>query len=161
MTPPNLVPFAAFNGDWKAYEAELHSIFISEIAGGSLQFAGVRVGCRRNPETAGRWASFWHLVQEGRVEDDRTPDLRRCERIRWVRWVIENARTHTEIDEWQNMRGTEINTLLWYREEYLVVLARRQNYCLLRTAYCTEKSGRIAQLRRERDAFRRAGPQNG
>ena len=76
----------------------------------------------------------------------------------WVRWVIENAPTHVEIDEWQNTRGTEVNTLLWYREEYLVVLAQRAGYWLLRTAYCTEKSGRIAQLRRERDAFRRATP---
>jgi hypothetical protein len=97
-------------------------------------------------------------VQEGRVEDDRLPDLRRCERIRWVRWVIENAGAHAEIDIWQNTRGTEVNTLLWFREEYLVVLGQRQGYWLLRTAYCTEKSGRIAQLRKERDAFRRANP---
>lgn len=69
---------------------------------------------------------------------------------------IENAPTHAEIDEWQNRRGTEINTLLWYREEYLVVLAQRQNYWLLKTAYCTEQRGRIEKLRRERDAFRRA-----
>ncbi len=86
------------------------------------------------------------------------PDLRRCERIRWVRWVIENATSHAEIDIWQNTRVTEINTLLWLREEYLVVLGQRQGYWLLRTAYCTEKSGRIAQLRKERDAFRRSAP---
>ncbi len=158
MTPPDLL---SFFGDWPTYEAELYRVFIDEIAQGGLQFAGLRVGCRRMPETAGRWASFWHLVQEGKVEDDRTPDLRRCERIRWVRWVIENARTYTAIDEWQNTRGTEVNTLLWYREEYLVVLAQRQGYWLLRTAYCTDKRGRIAQLRCERDAFRRARPQNG
>lgn len=160
MTPPELLPFG---GEWATYEAELHRIFVEEIAGGGLQFNGQRVGCRRHPEAAGRWASFWHLVQEGRVEDDRTPDLRRCERIRWVRWVIENAATHAEIDEWQNTRGTEVNTLLWFREEYLVVLAQRQGYWLLRTAYCTEKSGRIRQLRKERDTFHRAngaGAQN-
>jgi hypothetical protein len=157
MTPPDLVLFDAFGGDWTAYQSELHRLFLAEIAGGGLQFRGVRVGCRRHPEAGGRWASFWHLVQEGRVEDDRMPDLRRCERIRWVRWVIENAPTHAEIDEWQNTRGTEVNTLLWYREEYLVVLAQRQGYWLLRTAYCTEKSGRIRQLRKERDAFRQGG----
>ncbi len=157
MNPPDLLPFAAFGGDWAAYENELHRIFIAEIARGGLAFRGVRVNCRRLPEAAGRWASFWHLVQEGRVEDDRLPDLRLCERIRWVRWVIENAPTHAEIDEWQNTRGTEVNTLLWYREEYLVILAQRQGYCLLKTAYCTEKSGRIRQLRKERDAFRQGG----
>ncbi len=158
MTPPDLIPFKAFDGDWAAYETELHRIFIAEIARGGLIFRGERVNCRRLPEAAGRWASFWHLVQEGRVEDDRTPDLRRCERIRWVRWVIENAAKHAEIDMWQNTRGTEVNTLLWYREEYLVVLGQRQGYLLLRTAYCTDRSRRIAQLRKERDAFRRANP---
>lgn len=153
MTPPDLLPFTAFDGDWARYEDELYGIFINEIARGRLAFRDARVNCRRQPETEGRWAAFWHLVQEGRVEDDRTPDLRRCERIRWVRWVIENAADDAEIDEWQNTRGTEVNTLLWYREEYLVVLAQRQDYWLLRTAYCTEKSGRIRQLRKERDAF--------
>jgi hypothetical protein len=153
MTPPDLVPFDAFCGDWTAYETVLHRIFLADIAGARLQFGGVEVGCRRHPQVAGRWASFWHLVQEGRVEDDRTPDLRRCERIRWVRWVIENAATHRGIDEWQNTRGTEVNTLLWYREQYLVVLAQRRGYWLLKTAYCTDRNGRIRQLRKERDAF--------
>jgi hypothetical protein len=110
-------------------------------------------GARRHPEAAGRWASFWYLVQEGPVEDDRLPDLRRCERIRWVRWVIENAGTHAEIGEWQEVRGTQIDTLLWYREEYLVVLAQRQGYWLLKTAYCTTQRGRIEKKRRERDAY--------
>jgi hypothetical protein len=157
MTPPDLVLFDAFGGDWAAYENELHRIFMEEIARGGIRFRDWPVNCRRIPEAGGRWASFWHLVQEGCIEDDRTPDLRRCERIRWVRWVIENAATHAEIDEWQNTRGTEVNTLLWYREEYLVVLAQRRDYWLLRTAYCTEKSGRIRQLHRERDAFGQGG----
>jgi hypothetical protein len=156
MTPPDLLLFAVFDGDWQAYEAELYRIFLNEIAKARLQFRGWPVNCRRIPEAHGRWTSFWHLVQEGPIEDDRLPDLRRCERIRWVRWVIENAATHPEIDEWQNTRGTEVNTLLWYREEYLVVLTQRQGYWLLKTAYCTEKAGRIRQLRKERDAFRQA-----
>lgn len=157
MTPPALVPFSDHGGNWGAYETELDRIFLADIAHAGIQFQGDRVGCRRHPETGGRWAAFWHLIQEGKIEDDRTPDLRRCERLRWVRWVIDNAGTHTEIDIWQNMRGTEVNALLWYREEYLVVLARRKDFWLLKTAYCTEQSGRIAQLRRERDRFRRNG----
>lgn len=156
MTPPDLLLLAAFDGDWQAYEAELYRIFLNEIARGGLNFRSWPIRCRRIPEAQGRWASFWHLVQEGRIEDERTPDLRRCERIRWVRWVVENATAHAEIDEWQNSRGTETNTLLWYREEYLVILAQRRDYWLLKTAYCTEKSGRVRQLRRERDAFLRA-----
>ena len=153
MSPPNLVRFDAFGGNWDVYEAELYRIFREEIAHGGLQFRGWPVNCRRIPETRGRWAAFWHIVQEGSAEADRTPDLRRCERIRWIRWVIENATAHPEIDEWRNERQRERNTLLWYREEYLVVMARRRNYWLLKTAYCTEQRRRIAKLRSERDAY--------
>ena len=155
MTPPPLLPIAAFGGDWPAYETALDRIFLNEIARGGIRFRGDPVNCRRMPETAGRWAAFWHLVQEGRIEDDRLPDLRRCERLSWVRWTIESAQTLPEIDMWENTRGTEVNVLLWYREEYLVVLARRPGYWLLRTAYCTDQSRRAAQLRRECDAFQR------
>jgi hypothetical protein len=156
MTPPTLLLLEAFGGHWNAYEAELNRIFMEEIARGGVRFRDWPVNCRRIPEAGGRWASYWHLVQEGRVEDDRTPDMRRCERIRWVRWIIESAVTHPEIDEWQNVRGTETNTLLWYGEEYLVVLTQRKDYWLLKTAYCTQQRRRIEQLRRERDAFLRA-----
>ncbi len=157
MKPPELLLFDAFNGDWDAYEHELYGIFLREIARSGLMFRGKNIVCRRIPETAGRWASFWHLVQEGRVEDDRTPDLRRCERLRWIRWVIQNAGSHPQIDEWQNRRKNVPNTLLWYREEYLVVLSQRGDCWLLKTAYCTDQRRRIQQLRRERDDSRRLG----
>jgi hypothetical protein len=159
MMPPDLLPLSACGGDWGKYEDALYGIFLREIARGGIRYRGWPVNCRRIPEARGRWASFWHLVQEGKVEDDRTPDLRRCERIRWVRWVIENARVHPDISAWENTRGSESNVLLWYREEYLVVLARRRQYWLLKSAYCTDRHGRIADLRRERDDFYRASMQ--
>ena len=57
--------------------------------------------------------------------------------------------------------GKEIDTLLWYREEYLVDLAKRRDYWLLKTAYCTTERGRIAKKRRERDAFFWPRPRKG
>jgi hypothetical protein len=36
MTPPDLIPFTAFGGDWARYENELYDIFINEIARGGL-----------------------------------------------------------------------------------------------------------------------------
>ncbi|MDE0031252.1 MAG: hypothetical protein OXU42_17855 [Deltaproteobacteria bacterium] len=143
MRPPDLLQF---NGNWDVYEHELYRVFIDELARSGLEFRGKKIACRRIPETGGRWASFWHLVQQGHAEDERTPDLRRCERLRWIRWVIQNAGKHPEIDEWRNTRTNETNTLLWYREEYLVVLAQRQNSWLLKTAYCTDQHRRIEQL---------------
>lgn len=152
-TPPALLPFAAYGGDWPAYEAALYQIFTEQLARGKLVFRGWKVSCRRLPEALGKWASFWHLIQEGKVEEDRLPDLRRCERLAWIAYVIENWSTDNSIDAWENQRGSEVNVLLWYQEEYLVILARRDGYWLLKSAYCTEKSHRIASLRRERDIF--------
>ena len=168
MNPPDLLPLDGdkFKGDWVAYECELYRIFESEIKGGGLQYCGLPIKCRRIPETQGKWAAYWHLIQQGRVEDERTPDPRRCERIRWIRWVIENADSHPEIDVWQNTRPEGANVLLWFREEYLVVLGIRQGYWLLRTAYVTEHSERyrgVERLRKERDEFLRnsgLGPMN-
>ena len=82
-SPPGLL---VFKGDWHVYEKTLYGIFIEELANGGLTYNGLRVGCRRIPETSGRWFAFWHLVQEGSAEDERYPDLHRCERLRWVRW---------------------------------------------------------------------------
>ncbi len=155
MMPPELLLFSDYEGDWNRYETALAEIFMREIARGGLTLDGCRVQCRRIPETAGRWAAFWHLIQEGKIEDERTPDLRRCERVRWVKWVIENANCNPEISRWENVRKTEMNILLWYKEEYLVILAKRSDYLLLKTAYCTEQAGRIASLRKERDEFLR------
>lgn len=53
MTPPDLILFTAFGGDWARYENELYDIFINEIARGGLTFRDARVNCRRSPETAG------------------------------------------------------------------------------------------------------------
>lgn len=155
--PPDLLPFQNFGGDWDRYKKELNRIFTEKIVHGGLRFRDRRVSCRRIPETKGLWASFWHLIQEGKEEDERTPDMRRCERLPWIPWVINNATTHPEIDEWQNRRGNEINTLLWYREEYLVVLSQRRGYWLLKTAYVTKGKYRIMRLRKERDTYLHSG----
>lgn len=149
--PANPPALLAFNGDWPTYEQQLYAVFLGDLVNGGVHFQGQPISCRRNPEANGRWALFWHLVQEGEVEDERTPDIRRCERLRWIRWVIENP-THPQIDQWMNTRAREKNCLLWYDESYLVILAKRSGYWLLKSAYCTEWEGRRRALRRERDA---------
>ena len=160
MTLPELILFNDFDGDWSRYEEFLYTIFQRDIVQHDLCFRGSRITARRNPEHERKWAGFWHLISEGRVEDDRLPDLRRCERLTWVRWIIENADNCTNIDVWQNQRGRETNTLLWLEEKYLVVLSARSESFLLKTAYCTERGHRIRKLRKERDRAKRT-PENG
>ena len=71
MNPPELLLFQDFGGDWNRYEEELNRVFKEKIVHGGLRFQNKRVSYRRIPETKGRWASFWHLIQEGHEEDER------------------------------------------------------------------------------------------
>lgn len=156
MTAPPLICLEDFGGDWSAYETALYAVFVKDIITHNLQFRGVRVGARRMPEHDRKWACFWHLISEGHVEDDRTPDLRRCEHLPLIRWVIENADATQSIDVWEQTRQRERNWVLWYDEYYLIILAQRGDYLLLKTAFCTEPAHRVQKFRKERDNYNAA-----
>lgn len=41
--------------------------------------------------TNGKHFGFWRVISDGELEDDRLPDLRRCERITWIAYLIANV----------------------------------------------------------------------
>jgi len=148
-----LPPLENFSGDWENYEDELYQIFLDTVVNGRLTFQGLPVKSQYRPETNGKGFSFWHLISEGENEDDRTPDLRRCERIRWLSWLISHVDSVDEISWWENRRGTNTHVVLWLEvESFAVVLAKRNRYYLIKTAYMV-KSRRERTFRKERDRF--------
>jgi len=150
MGLPELVPF---HGDWPRYVEELYRIYQAEIVHGGLIFRGLPVKSQYRPPSAGKGFGFWHVISDGHVEDDRLPDLRRCERIRWIAWLITHAETRPEISWWENRRGSNTHVVIWLEEEdFAVVLAKRQGYYLLKTAYVV-KPHRKKTFRRERAAW--------
>ena len=87
------------------------------------------------------------------MESDRTPDFRRCERIRWPKPVIDRS-DDSEIKVWRNKRGREERICLWLeRENYLVILADRGDYILPWTAYLSEQPHRQNKLRKEYEEY--------
>jgi hypothetical protein len=104
----------------------------------------------------GKAATFWHLISEGKAEDERLPDLRRCERIRWPRPIIEHADTPI-VKVWENKRKRDQRICVWFEEEeYLVVLARRKGYVVLWTAYLVTRPHTRRKLQREYKAYIKA-----
>jgi hypothetical protein len=86
--PPSLLPFTG-DTDWSDYEDAIYRIYLDTVAHANLMFLGAPVRVRFNPTTKHKGYGFWHLISEApsqgnRNEDDRVPDLRRCERVRWV-----------------------------------------------------------------------------
>lgn len=131
---PDLV---LFGGDWIKYEEILYSYFKNDFIDNRLiKFMGLRMGLKKYPTYKNKEATFWHFISEGEEESERVPDLRRCERIRWPRPIMENIEDQT-VRMWENIRGNEKNICLCYGDwEYLIVLRKRKDYILPWTTYC-------------------------
>jgi hypothetical protein len=143
--PPQFIDLADAEGadtteQWHVYLEALYGVYQRTIVRGGLQFRGLRVGCRRMPESKGKHFAFWHLVQEGYPEEDRTPDLERCRRLLWVAWVIQQADLNPAIRVFrQTPRSGDRTWALWFEEQnYTVILAERSGYFLLKTAFMVD-----------------------
>jgi hypothetical protein len=151
---PELVLLEDYGGSWERYFEVLHSFFKEDFVVNKPVFQGRRLALKRHPMTLGKEVTFWHLISEGQIEADRTPDLRRCERIRWPRPIINNSNDN-EIRCWENTRKGEKRICLWlFNHDYLVILAERKGYLLLWTAYIVERSHQKRKLQKEYEKYK-------
>lgn len=149
---PELVLLEDWSGSWKRYLEALYSYFKEDFVENKPVFRGQKVTFKRHPILKGKEATFWHLISE-RKEKEEKIDLRRCERIRWPRPIIENWDTNV-IKFWKNTRKGEIRICLWLKDqEYLVILAERKKYILLWTAYMVTRPHRKAKLEKEHENY--------
>ena len=137
---PELELLDTHNGDWNRYFNIIYSHFCRDFVDSKPLFRGMRLGLKRHPEYKGKSATFWHMISEGQDESERTPDLRRCERIRWPRPIIEKESSTHAIKVWTEIRGKSDERIhLWFESEgYLVVLNKRNGYILPWTAFYIE-----------------------
>jgi hypothetical protein len=153
---PPLVLFSDYGGNWERYVEVLYEYFRQDFIDDTPSFRGARLALKRHPMEQGKEATFWHLISEGSNEEERLPDLRRCERIRWPRPIIEHA-DESGIKVWENERKSETRICIWFEViEYLVVLAVRKDYILLWTAFPVTRSHRKRKLQKEYEAYIKA-----
>lgn len=133
--------------DWKEYEDVLYSIFSHDFIDSCPVFEAKEVHIRKYPIEFGKEEAFFHVTCQDYLKDgEREPDLRRCERIRWVRSFIENYKCDPSLCEncdgikvWvEPYKGNERVHLLLEEERYMVVLEKRDSYILLITAFFLE-----------------------
>ncbi|MCY4214962.1 MAG: hypothetical protein OXF68_15235 [Gammaproteobacteria bacterium] len=150
---PPLVLFSSHGGDWESYLAAIYGCFKQDFVDSRPVFQGRRLGLKRHPWAHGKEATFWHMIQRGDNEEERTPDFRRCERIRWPKPIIEHD-SDPAIKVWVNRRRGQQRICLWFEpESYLVILADRGKYILPWTAYPVEQPHRRRKLQREYEEF--------
>lgn len=146
---------------WKLHLEAAYAIYKHDFLDSRPQYRGAAVGVKRLPILDGKEAGFWHLIQEGPVEAARTPDLRRLERVRWPRPIIEHDKDQS-IRAWRNVRhtraGVQRNVCLWLEEsEYLVVLRIRNNGFLFWTAYPVTEEHKKRKLKQEYEDSKKTG----
>ena len=144
---------------WAKYIDGLYTIYTRTVAFANLEFRGLPVRCQFRPETNGKHFAFWHMMQEGEIEDDRHIDPERCRRVAWIAWVIRNAEANPAILVFSQQRGRETSWVLWLRDHrYAVILWERKDKFLLKTAFLVKPHGQM-QFEKEWQAYNRS--QNG
>lgn len=153
LTLPDLVLMNDYQGSWDTYLEALYNFFKKDFIESKTKYEGKRVGLKKHPVYKGKEATFWHIISDGENENERVPDLRRCEKIRWIKAIIKNCK-HQEIKIWTNKRKSKENICLCYGKwEYLVVLSIRNGYLILWTAYPITYSHTKGKLKKEFTKF--------
>lgn len=137
--------------EWQTYWNNLYKIFVHDFKISQPDFLGLKVHHRREPMEYDKEEAFFHVTcNDFKKNQNRVPDLRRCERIRWVKAFIENYAScrdmnYTDCNDcngikaWiEDVHGKERAHIFLEEEQYLVVVEIRKNYCLLITAVYIE-----------------------
>lgn len=153
---PDLVHFEDYNCNFQNYFEAVYKIFENDFIKQQPDFQGVRVSAQKFPMVDGIHRTFYHITHEGEDEQNREPDFRRMERIRFPKFCIENC-PHDHLLIWKNRRGRDIRILIFNElEGYLTVLTERKDYHLFWTAYYITSNRRKKNLIKEYEAYKKA-----
>jgi len=135
---PPLEEFQKYQGNWEKYVEALYKIFKHDFILNRTLFHGKNIGIISSPRYDNKEYTFWHIISEGEIEEERIPNLRRCARIRWPKAIIESNETDPILRIWQNRRGKDKRLLFllsFNNEDYLVVLLIKRYYFIFHTSY--------------------------
>jgi hypothetical protein len=142
---PDLVRYANFSNESEFLNA-LYEYFKQDFVYTKPVYKGTKLWLKRLPLRDEREATFYHITTTGKDENNRTLDIPRAERIRWIKPIIEIE--DKKILVWENERKKEENILLYLKEEnFLIVLRKRKHGILFWTSYYTDKCYKHKLLR--------------
>ena len=153
--------------EWNSYLNKLYvEVFKPQFLETVPVFKGWRVLSRREPMD-GEWEhGFTHMthvdLQHNSADpNDRIPDLRRSERLNWVKRIIENYECSVEnncgkILCWEEMyRGRVRCNLLFKDERFLIVLEKARDVYFLITSFYIEKDWELNKRIRKYETYKK------
>jgi len=153
---PSLITLNEYGGNFAEFFEAVYEIFKKDFVDSKPNFQGTKLGLKKYPLVDGKEYTFYHFTHKGNIEVSREPDLRRMERIKYPRPMIDNS-IDTSLKVWRNKRKSGNRILIFSESEsYLVVLADRGNYLLPWTAYYIEENNRKRRLIKEYETYLKA-----
>jgi hypothetical protein len=134
LTP--IIELAQFSGDPGKYFDYLFGIFKRDFIDSHPIFHGkpVLIGDKRIFK--GKPECFWHVTsQENKETKEREPNMRRCERVEWIRLIINHC-NESAVWVWPKQHEREVrHNLFLERENFLVILVERKTFYLVTAIY--------------------------
>lgn len=152
---PDLIYLNDYQGNFKNYFYAVYEIFSAHFLKSNPYYQGVKVTAPRYPEVDGLSRTFYHITHQGDDEQNREPDIRRMERIRFPKFKIENH-PHDELLVWEKEMGSDNRIhILNITERYLLVLNKRKDYLMLWTAFYIEHNHTIRKKLKEYETHKK------
>ena len=133
---------------YSSYVEDIYAIFKRDFIDSSPVFNNAIVDIRRTPYDQGKEDGFWHVTcKDYKTGGPRNTDLRRCERIEWIRAIIENYNCNSYCDDCDGVlawiepyKGSYRVHFLLVDERYLVIIEPRKTYYVLVTAFYIDEN---------------------
>lgn len=163
---PGLVLLEDFQGNWHEFEEYIYKIFKKDFIDDKPLFNNKQVNYRKHPVVCEKEQAFFHITHKNINEkdvdlNDREPDLRRCERIKWPRSIIENydcdenCNDCNKIKLWKKPYKNYYRIHLLFQDvRYLLVLEERDDYILLITGFYLEQNHTLRKKLKEYEKYK-------
>lgn len=161
---PRKIYLEEYGGDYHRYIDAVYAKFEADFIIHKTTFGSYRLNLKFKPPFQERAYTFYHMTHKGENENDREPDLRRCECMSWARPTIENVE-NWQLKFWRQSRQRSNNRVCICLEneddvDYFVVLEVRHNYVLLWTAFVGALSHETMKKMREYNAWKASDGQD-
>ncbi|WP_150954677.1 hypothetical protein [Microbacterium testaceum] len=165
--PPPGPSLNDFGGDWPKYYAHIYGRYTADFLAEkpSWPIEGKRFAIKQQPLVDGHCHTFWHIITEGEVEEEREVSTDRCACVSWPRLILDEfsatypSPRSERIVWWVEGRGGRTRFHICLSDfSYLVVVEDRPDYVLLWTAFPVDREH---QRRRRRNAYEQYWAQQG
>ena len=153
---PAIIKLEDFDGDAILYINHLYSIFEKDFIISQPILFEKKVTIGNQKIVDGKELVFWHITSKGgKNHINRLPDLRRCERLHWIRFSIEHIHEIDGLLFWEQPSNRAGNFIIYLEKYDFVIILRKLNYVfILITAYHVDYKNKRQKLLKDYQKYK-------